>query len=550
MALNIKKDYPYLIILIIFSSILITYLINFNLNFGIFCSDVYVYLLNALYFTGENIRSTSTISLSPIICYLTSLLFEIGFKHQIAIFMVTGLFAIFGFIGLFLLLKTRFNNLLSLLATVIFISFSLNLAWLANGSIDIPAVSLTLWAMLFLILALDKNPKYFILTILLFLLAFFIRTTVILFLPVLIFYYLSKKNFIANLLLNDKFKRFKAYLFSKEFKYILIGLLISLVLFIIISYKITKMGDTVVFLGQSSNAITGTRQGIGDPAYNTDILFYIKNLTNFLSSSHVTFLNHKLILKNPTFISYAYIVLFIAGIILIISNYYKKFKDFKIKTNYKHMILIILMIFLTIISFNNVSSFITLILCFLTLLITDFIFKKYNFKYLSLNLAFLGWILFNLIFFSYLDIKVDRYFIACLVGITYFIVSAFYLIQVKFPKREKLFNGIYIIIILILMISSFNFVNTYEDTDEFKNEESISIFLKNYDEDYKNKTIGSYNVRYYSWYLLKYVEAYPSQNQTKIDNSDLDYYISNKTQDLDNFKEIKNIGTLYVYERI
>lgn len=44
-----KKDYYYLIALTVFSFVLTCYYIIFNWNLGIYCSDVYIYLLNALY---------------------------------------------------------------------------------------------------------------------------------------------------------------------------------------------------------------------------------------------------------------------------------------------------------------------------------------------------------------------------------------------------------------------------------------------------------------------------------------------------------------------
>jgi len=45
-----KKE---IILITLISSILVAYYINFNNNLGIYCSDVYVYLLNALYFESR-----------------------------------------------------------------------------------------------------------------------------------------------------------------------------------------------------------------------------------------------------------------------------------------------------------------------------------------------------------------------------------------------------------------------------------------------------------------------------------------------------------------
>ena len=132
-----KKDKYYLLFITIFSTILVAYYIHFNEVIGVSCSDVYVYLLNALYYTGTNINSTKFIFLSPVICFLTSLFFRVGLVDRLAIYIVTGAFAIIGNIGFYLLLKKYFDENLSLTGTIMFSSFSLYLTWLANGTLDI-----------------------------------------------------------------------------------------------------------------------------------------------------------------------------------------------------------------------------------------------------------------------------------------------------------------------------------------------------------------------------------------------------------------------------
>ena len=161
MNFNIK-DKKELILLTLISIALVAYYINFNTNLGIYCSDVYVYLLNALYYSGTNIHSNKSIYLSPVVCFLTSIIFDLGYVDKVAIFIVTGVLAIIGNIGLYLLLKLRFNKLLSLSGTIIYATLALNLTWLANGSLDIPAVTFTIWLVYFTILAIKKNPKYYI----------------------------------------------------------------------------------------------------------------------------------------------------------------------------------------------------------------------------------------------------------------------------------------------------------------------------------------------------------------------------------------------------
>ena len=56
-----RKDKYYLIAILIFSAILVGYYINFNNAIGISCSDVYIYLINSLYYTGEKVNITNFI---------------------------------------------------------------------------------------------------------------------------------------------------------------------------------------------------------------------------------------------------------------------------------------------------------------------------------------------------------------------------------------------------------------------------------------------------------------------------------------------------------
>ena len=200
---NIKsKDKYYLLALLIFSSIMVVYYINFNLKVGISCSDVYVYLLNALYYTGTNHHSTNNIYLSPIICFLTSILFRLGLVDKLAIFIVTGLFAILGNIGVYLLFRQFFDENLSMCGAVMYLTTSLSLTWLANGTLDVPAVGMTVWFALLCIIAIDKNPKFYMYAIPFLIIGFFTRYTVALEKSIifLIKFILSQKTDVCNII--------------------------------------------------------------------------------------------------------------------------------------------------------------------------------------------------------------------------------------------------------------------------------------------------------------------------------------------------------------
>ena len=280
-----QKDKYYLLFILIYSIILVGYYINFNNNIGIYCSDVYIYLLNALYFTGTNIRATATIYLSPLICILTSIFFYLGFIDHQAIYIVTGAFAVFGNLGLYLLLKRYFDENLSLTGTVIYCSMTLYLTWLANGTLDIPAVSMIIWTALFTVMAIKDNPKYYQHAILFLVLGVFTRYTVLLTMPALALYYVYEKGFTID---------------RNDLKYIIKGILKALVLIVLVFSIIMIMGQGPFGVSsQISNGFSGAQGSELDPAYNTNVDFYVANFTNFISNSH-TVIDGNPHLENPT----------------------------------------------------------------------------------------------------------------------------------------------------------------------------------------------------------------------------------------------------------
>ena len=330
-----QKDKYYLIILLIFSIILTTYYIKFNIQLGIYCSDVFIYLLNSLYYTGINIKSTGTIYLSPIICFLTSILFRISLIDKLSIFIVTGVLAIFGNIGFYFLLKTQFNENYSLAGSIIYSCLGINLTFLANGTLDVPAVSMTIWIVLFTIMAIKNNPKYYYILFPLFSIGFFTRYTVILISPVLILYYLIEHE-------------------NNNYKYILKGLILGLITsaIILIPIQIMSLGQIGVF-GQIFGGITGNLGSVNDLAYNTNTFYYVQNFLNLISSSNITFINRTPSLNNPTILSYIIILILSIGLIIYLKN-----KKYNIKEN----IIPIIIFLIAILTYTQISSVITIVL--------------------------------------------------------------------------------------------------------------------------------------------------------------------------------------------
>lgn len=516
---NIKsKDKYYLLALLIFSSIMVVYYINFNLEVGISCSDVYVYLLNALYYTGINHHSTNNIYLSPIICFLTSILFRFGLVDKLAIFIVTGLFAILGNIGVYLLFRQFFDENLSICGAVMYLTTSLSLTWLANGTLDVPAVGMTVWFALLCIIAIDKNPKFYIYATPFFVIGFFTRYTLVLTVIALVLYYIYKKGF---------------HIEKPDRKYLAIGIVIAIVIAAVILTTILGMGNgQFEAASQISNGIAGKGGAETDPAFNTEVGYYLFNMANFISNSHTVFEGNP-VLENPTILSgLLFAILIIGGLIWI--------KDHEIKLERKH-ILPAALILIGIITYTRVSSVLTtlIIIAGLYLLGKD---SEYKTEYMML-----AWILANFIFYSYYHIKVNRYILPIFPALIYFIIKAVSIIPDKIKINK---NIIPIILIALFVVQGFAFTYTFEPTDKYNTTEEMSQYLKSVDPNYENVKIGVYNIRPFLWWIGDNVEGIPIVDQAAIDKSNMTYYISNaKMKNLTNYTEIKNINNLYLYNR-
>ena len=81
--------------------------------------------------------------------------------------------------------------------------------------------------------------------------------------------------------------------------------------------------------------------------------------------------------------------------------------------------------------------------------------------------------------------------------------------------------------------------------------EEISDYIIDNNPDYKNITIGVYNVRAHNWWLGENLLPIESTAIEKIDSSNATYYISNKPLDnITNYTEIKSIDKIRIYEKI
>ena len=560
--LNISKnDFLYLFILTVFS-ILITYtLINFNQTLGIYCSDVFIYLSNALVFAGYE-SSILYLYLSPVICILTAILFKLGFLSEVSLYLVTGIFCIFANIGIYALLKNKFSSLLSLCGAFLFGSFSLTLLWWANGTLDVPAVALSIWTIIFIILAVDKDSKYYMMAFPFFVLAVFTRYTALFLLPLILLYYLSKHDFFTNfdlLIINrhEFSKKLKSYLRSDEFRNILKSFAIAFVLVMLFSATILAYGSNLSFLTQSSTFASGSKGEVIDNAYTTDTFFYLHDFPNFLYSDYVSFDNVIPILNGSNPMSFLLIGLFAIGIMLF--GYKLINAKRKAESKYNHLvgILFVVLLVISILSFK-INSLITITIMLIDLVILFSYFRKIGIdrEIYSTDIFMLAWFLVYFIFFTFLNIKVNRYIITVFPAFIYFVIYALNEIldlSGKFEflefKKQNLLKLIPILLILFCIFSAFTFTSTVHYNEDFNKNKVIADYLTEYDADYMSKDVAVFKQRPYNWFLRMYTIPITDDRLDYLESSNITYYISDGNFNLSNYTMIYQKEGLYLYER-
>lgn len=560
-------------ILIIISCVIVFFRVNIQIQMGPIW-DTFDFLSNAMYFAGYGFGYFD-LTRPPVLPFLTSLIFRLGFISEVVIYVMDGMFFVLGVIGIYLFFKLRFNSFQSFLGALLFATFSNVLIYTSLGLSDMPSVSLSIWCLYFTVLAVKRNSKFFFLALPLFILAFLTRYPAGLIIFPIIFYIFINRKYIKN------------------YKNFIIGIFLSfLILIPVLIFFFEKFGNPIypfitIFGFTQNSLILGSLSHINpqyninlpvyiqgesvnspdNPFYNTDLLYFIKELPYYIGAS-------------------ALAVLLISVVGILIHGLFKlKNKPFNLSSVVKRqnipLIFLVLIFILFVLTFGNIIYVMSELIFFILVYLTYIFLKKYDFKHLDLDFFFLFWFMSFFIFHSAYIIKDNRYFITMAPAIAYFLILGFNFVLNRFKLKFKdmklslVISGIVIIMILfstsICLSEMPNRLVAEKSIDD--NIVAATNWLKEYDPLYKNKVIYSDYWPYFSWYLKTNVKAMPDfkdnktyyyrLNGTKVGNVDnifynkelnennVDYYFSDKTGfNLTFYKPIMKFGEITIYERI
>jgi len=589
MNLN-NDDKYYLLILLSFSIFLTLFLIDFHLKRGAFNSDIFVYLEGALDLAGINynhLSDPSWISNSPVIIFLTSVLFRLGYVDYSSIFIVTGFFSLLGIFSFYTFLKIRFSPLLSFTGAILYNSLSLTLYYFANGMLDVPAVSMIILTLVFTVMAVDKNYKYYILVAISFAITFFIRFASA-YLIFIIILYILKNHDLINLfetIFNDFYifkKRVMSFIISKEFKYILISGIIGCLIFFTVIKLLSFAHVDINYFSMAKGSINRYSNPF-DANYVSDKWYFFRNFLNLLSCNSINY--NKMFVErfdNPTFFSYLIIVILFSGFLLKFIKFIKKITLFKNRKNTlefrskkSRTFLLISIVILCIVArigfkFNYFITLSSLWLIFIILmsLVREYPINKDNF---SLFIMCLSLFSFYFVVVSYIDLKCFRYILPAFPAFVYFVICSLDYMQefinnrlenkehlinfrwftLKFDLGKNLSKIIPIFLIIICLVFIFNFTSTVDMNEDGFDRIEFCEFIEQYDSNYQSKDILClYDVRYFEWYLNKDIKQINDDN-FEVKPYKYDYVITFEAPFEDeNFKEVYHEGLYFLNEKI
>ncbi|MGB9978583.1 glycosyltransferase family 39 protein [Methanobacterium sp.] len=565
-----------LLIALIIITVAVTYLkIKVQISIGPQW-DAFDFLADAAYFAGQGFGYVDFIR-PPLLSFLTSIFFRLGYTSEVSIFAVDGSLFVFGVIGLYLFLKLRFNSIMSFLGALIFISFPVVLLWVGAGYTDVASTSFSIWALYLTVLAVRKNPNFFCLSFPIATLAFLTRfPAAIIIFPMILYILINREKL-------------------KNFRTIFIGIFLSFLIMIpVFMFFWNTLGNPLAPFLQMFSGTVSTSSSAVRFAYNPDPFFYVTN--SLYSLINMDFLNSSSWGIKITFFIAEILILYsvLMGLVIYI---HKILKLLNIKLNLKKIlefktskilkisaIIVLFLIFIGTLGKISylLSDIIFLILCFMFYPLL----RHENLNYIDIDFLFLSLLVSYLIFDSFYPIKVCRYFIPMAPAFAYFIILGLSQFSTKLKFKIKNINITSVLSVLLalsLLFSTGSYLYQLENdpmahglnfkiqpTDKWfnmgitskaftgelysenyntKELKNVAEWLKINDPDYKNQLICSdYFWPQLNWYSKTNIKGLSIQDEKYIDtqlkNQSVDYYINMGSDGkLENYIEVAEFKT-------
>lgn len=546
---KIKNTNPfwfYFLLLVTILVIIAYYRVSMQIHIGALY-DTYDFLANAAEFSGKSISYTDI--RPPFLSFLTSIIFRFEGLSITPIFYIEAIIDIIGVIGLFFLLKLRFNDLNSFLGSLLYATYPIVLTYVGVGFADLSSISISIWALYFTAMAVKRNSKYFLISFPIAMLAFLTKfNQALIIFPIFLYILINWHNI-------------------KNRRYIVIGIIISSLIIapVLIFYSI-KYGNPIYVFQDFYGSSSGTAVSEYYFDYNPDTFFYVKLLPLLIGNGALLVL---LTIIGGLLVGYTRLLLRKTSIPELKINFKK---NFFIKLS----MIVLFVIFL--VSWGFVSYIMSEFMFFFILLGLFKLLKNKNKFYL--DFLFLSWFAAYLIFISAYIVKDIRYLLMILPPFTYFIMRFLVIAekQIGLIRKHKLTYYMAPFLILVILLSTAFYLQTIPEGNVYYqtiniNIEEASIWLISYDPDYKSRIIYSDIWPHSGWFLQMNIGKMPefkgnekhylnlknytptiedsnSANNFLVENNVYYYFSIRNWTNLNNYTPLKSFGYVTIYKKI
>ena len=552
-----------LALVIAFAFVITTSIIYLNSKYAILghsYRDVYFYLLDALRMSGVNFDGYLFINYyPPFLPFLTSILFRLGFVSESSIFITSGIFFFIGIVGVFRLLRLRFNNFFAFFGAFLYGTLRINLLWVGNGTLDIPFVALMIWALYFFIQGMEKNQKYFYLAFPFAVLCFFTKYIGAIIVGVMLLYFVSRTNISKNI--------------QKYFKNIVGGIIAGIITSIPFFAYFFLNNIPLGFLNQAEeiSSTTSLTASHGGKLIGNNLFYYFEGLNRNIAS-----INHLIASRLVLDILVIGLVLAVIIFLYIFADSYLKIKDthssiykwdVPVKIFYVLLILSVIMIATSFFTAGMFSFVYSELLLFSGLYLLAYSFTKIiigyehvdniwssSYPYLAINIAMAGLFLSFLIFFTAHLTKTFRYFTSMAPGFVFLVTFSFEMLTNKLSfLKIKNFNLTYLVpifIMCLMLFSAVDYLSDYYDDGLVISERQAADWLKD-----KQGIIFSDRAPIYTWYLqkevdhVKYATDGNTTNQELVDNNVTYYVAMTYKYNFTDYSPVKEFGDVVIYQK-
>lgn len=482
--------------------------------------DAYSFLLNALTLSGESFAYFEY-DRYPLFPFMISIAFRLGHVDTSIAMYLDAFFAIVGSLLLYVLVRVRYNQVLALLAGLLFITAPIMINWVSMGYADIGSVTFSIASIYAFVRGIDHSPKWCVIAWPLLMCAFLMRNTAALIVIPIAYYYI----------MNEKISIHQFHL---------TGIGICAILFIpIMRFYASRTGDpffliNFVFYGFSKSA--DTTGSVGE-IYSLSRYYFINNISG-----------------NLIYGDYFYIFVFMAlfGLVVLISSY-------MVANNltFTEFIFIISLGVLFIVVFVY-GSFLGILLALMLIMLLIYSYTKKTSNGIFFGMMII-WMLSYLAFHSLYYQKVGRYYLTMLPGFAY-ILALFIDNATRKIGTILRYKGIgrtitVLLIVILISVSSYNTI-IYRDTDDEREVHTANILAAEY-----LKPVISEKPLIYSdyWVALGWMMQYPVYSMPLFSNNTayghelhkyrVDFYASYHNWDIEGYSNMPIAKGYYVYTR-